>query len=82
MGLWVESSNPRYITDRSHPIIRREYDQRRRELGLRHDEEMTERERRAFDRDMVHKYGWKYPVPGYVEWLLKVWEFLPAEEGA
>ena len=72
MGLWVEGDNHTYITDRTHPIIRREYDRRRLELGLRHDEEMTVQQRRAFDRDMVDRYSRKYPVSGDLPWLLKI----------
>lgn len=83
MGLWVESDrNPRYITDRTHPIIRREYEKRVKELGLRYGEEMTVRQRRDFDRDMVERYSRAFPVPGYAVWLLRIWEFLPAEDGS
>lgn len=82
MGLWIEDRVPRYITDRTHPIIRREYEKRVKELGLRYGEEMTVRQRRNFDRDMVERYYHAFPVPGYVWWLLKAWEFIPTEDGS
>lgn len=75
MSLWAEDTCV-WITNRCDPTIRREYDRRRQELGLRYNEEMTEAQRKAFDREMVEKYSEVEPPPGRTTWLLRIWEML------
>lgn len=76
-SLWAEPGSFQ-LTNATHPIVRREHDRWQRERGRRYDEPMTDEERRAFDRMMVERYGQKYPPPGWVEWMLRIWEFVPA----
>lgn len=80
-SLWqpVEAQSP-FITNLSHPVIRAEYSARLRELGMRYDEWMQPRERRAFDRLMVAKYGEQFPPPPHAVWLLEAFDILDAAE--
>ena len=89
MSLWIGDevavkNNTRFLTDLTHPLIRREYEQRCSELGLRCDAPLTEQQRRDFDRAMVAKYGERYPPPGRTPWLLMIWDMLeqPTSKGA
>ena len=81
MSLWIgdevaAKNNTRFLTDLTHPLIRRELEQRCSELGLRYDSPMTESQRRNFDRAMVAKYGERYPPPARTPWLLMIWDML------
>lgn len=77
MGLWIDDTvGATFLTDPTHPLIRREMERRQRELGLRCDSPMTDKQRRDFDRAMVAKYGERYPPPARTPWLLMIWDML------
>lgn len=76
MGIWAETPDARYLADLRHPLIAREYESRRQELGLRFSEGMSAQQRRDFDRAMLSKYGKRYPPPARTEWVLKGWEVI------
>ena len=62
-----------YITNLFHSVMRREHDQRCRELRLRPGESMTPAQRVDFDLDMVDKYGLDERTPPDVRWRLREW---------
>lgn len=77
MNIWRDDTDgPTFLTNLQHPLIRREYDQRSRELGLAYSSAMSEQQRRDFDRAMVAKYGERYPPPARTPWLLMIWDML------
>ena len=71
---YAAKNNVRFLTDPTHPLIRREMEQQQRELGLRCDSALSEAQRRDFDRAMVAKYGDRYPPPARTQWVLLGWE--------
>lgn len=81
MSLWIcdevaAKNNVQFLTDLTHPLIRREYEQQCHLLGLRCDSALTDQQRRDFDRAMVRKYGERHPPPARTVWLLQIWDML------
>ena len=55
-GIWADDSAT-YLVDMRHPVIRQEWEQRQLRLGRLPMAEVSLRERRQFDREMIVKYG-------------------------
>ena len=78
-GIWADDT-ANYLTDRRHPVMMEENRRWLLERGRRDDEDMSPRERRQFDREMVAKYGEICPPPARTVWHLKIYDILDAQE--
>lgn len=54
VGVWSGQKRMVYITDTRHPLIRAEYERRKRETGM---DKLTRVERVTFDLEMVERFG-------------------------
>lgn len=76
-GIW-NTGQFAYITNLFHSTVRREYDERCRQLGLKPYESMTPAQRVEFDLDIVDKYGLDERTPPEVRWRLREWLYREA----
>lgn len=80
-SLWKQpGERAAYLTDLRHPVIAAEYRARLRELGMRYDDWLPPRQRRQFDREMVLKYGERFPLPPHATWLLMAYDIQDEQE--
>ena len=69
-----------YLANTGHTEVRRMYQEFKRRLGLRYDEQPTPRQRRQFDVEVVMALGKQYPPPTRTPWVLMSYGIQDAEE--
>lgn len=78
-GIFIEGGRGIFIININHPIIREEYDKRRRELKIPVYCPFSDLERAVFDLDMLRKYM-PETIPDWVMWRLRTPLYMQAWE--